>query len=583
MRKKIAILRDAWQLSAPYWCSEVRWRARFLLFVVLALNLVIVGTAVLFTVWQGAFFNSLEDKNWANFLRLLVLWTYDTDTGFAPGFLLTAAIFVPATVYANYFKQTLQIHWREWQTERFVQQWLTDGTYYQLEVLDLETDNPDQRIAEDIRLFVDHVLDLLVGFLRALVTLLSFLVVLWVLSGSVQLFGESSKGALVWIALIYATVGTALIHLIGKRLIGLNFNRERVEADYRYGLMRLRENAEPIAFFRSETNERADSENRFAAIVSNWRSIIQTTKNMLFFQTSFGQLALVVPFAIVAPAYFSGRIQLGVIFQTSNAFVQVQESLSWIVLNYERLTEWAATTHRLTRFEITMAEVKIRRKSIALSANKDDLLSFDNVILTLPSGRELVTANDISISKGDRIWLSGPSGAGKSTTLRAIAGLWSTGTGEISIPKGNQLFLPQQPYMPAGSLKRCICYPSLQEEFSDLQVVEALDSVGLGHLSSKIDTDDAWHRLLSGGERQRISFARALLLQPEWLFMDEATANLDEAAEIHCYELLRRQLPRTTYISILHRSVMAKYYNRAFVLENGTLTERTMNKLDQPI
>lgn len=526
----------------------------------------------MFTIWQGAFFNALEDKDQGDFFRLLLWGRYDSGESFAPGFSLTVLIFVPATVYASYFQQQLQIHWRKWQTDWFLQRWLSNTVYYQLESHGNAPDNPDQRVSEDIRLFVDHCIELLVGLLRALVTLLSFLAVLWVLSESVETEGSIVSGSLVWIALGYAAVGTLLAHLIGRRLITLNYTRERAEANFRFRLMGLRRSAESIAFYKSEPSEKRFLDADFDAIVSNWKGIIIATRNLLFFQTGFGQVALVVPIALVAPAYFAGRIQLGAIFQTSNAFVQVQESFSWIVNNYTKLTEWAATTHRLTRFDQSMRSARSAGSAITHQPGTDQRLVLQDVSATLPDGRQVLNKVSLRIERGERVWLSGRSGSGKSTVLRVVAGLWPSGTGTVTVPQGSRLFLPQKPYMPDGTLKQCICYPCLPDEQTDKEVLQVLEMTGLSDVLPDLQVTDNWERRLSGGEKQRVGFARALLTRPDWLFMDEATANLDEEAELSCHRLLDQYLPNATVISVLHRSAAGQFYNRRISLAGGVIT-----------
>lgn len=571
MRRLGRLMRDAWSLTGPYWRSEERYRAGSLLIAIVVLNLALVGITVLLTYWQRAFYNALEAKDWEGFIALLLWWRSTSADGFVPSFTLLAAIYVPVTAYALYLRQALQIRWRRWLTDRYMDGWLADRAYYRITLADPRIDNPDQRIAEDARLFVDSTLVLGIGLLRAAVSLLSFVVVLWSLSDSIALFGVTIPGYLVWAALLFAAFGTWLTHLIGRRLIALNYLEQKVEADFRFGLMRFSENAEGIAFYGGEADEKRALSSRFSAVVQNWRAIMQVTRNLTFFTSGFGQAALVFPFAVVAPAYFAGRMSLGGIFQISNAFVQVQGALSWVVDNYAAITAWRATVERLAGFTRAIAAAHAGREGPRVAAGGADELKLKDLTLTLPDRRDLLHAANLRIARGERVLLTGPSGSGKSTLFRSILGLWPFGSGQIGRPAGRQLFLPQRPYLPLGTLKRVVCYPLHQEARSDEQAIAALRDAGLGHLSSRLGETDAWDRRLSGGEQQRLALARALLVRPDWLFLDEATAHLDPAAEEDFYRLLRERLPDAALVSIAHRPQVAEFHERVLRVEEGEL------------
>ena len=563
--------RDFAFLARPYWRSEERWIARWLLAGIVVLNLIVVGTSIMFTIWQGAFFNSLEQRNWSDLIALLFWWRYSPTEGFAPSFTLTAAIFVPATVYSNYLLQALQIRWRKWHTENSTGRWLEGRTYYLIELQRRDTDNPDQRISEDIRMFVEHSLALGVGLLSSVVTLISYFAVLWALSGPIQLFGPAVPGSLVWVAFGYAIVGTVLTHIIGRHLIDAQFQQQRVEADFRFSLMRVRENAEGIAFHEGEAAEQKYFQERFTSITGNWRDIMNRTRNLAFLTAILGQFALVFPLALVAPAYFAGSIALGGIFQTSNAFFQTQNALSWIVVNYPRITEWAATVERLAKFERTVAAMRSETAGPMLAPSSDSAMRSTDLQLALPNGGTLLTKADFEIPKGDRLLLTGPSGAGKSTLLRALVGIWPFGSGRIERPAGKRLFLPQNPYLPVGPLKRSLCYPMPEEGFSDDAVLEVLGKVDLGHLAGELALTDEWSKRLSRGEQQRIAFARVLLIRPDWIFLDEATASLDAASERRLYELIAAELPKASAVSVAHRAEVAGYCNRQACLHQNEL------------
>ena len=570
MRRLSVPLRQAWSISAPYWKSQEHWRVHALLGAIIILNLSLVGLAVLLTFWQRAFYNTLEAKDWTAFITLLLWWRYTPTEGVIPGFAPLGAVYVFVTVYALYLRQALQIRWRTWLTDRYIDRWFTDRTYYRLALTDPGTDNPDQRIAEDVRMFVDDTLSLGLGLLRAAVSLISFVVVLWSLSEPKELGGVTIQGYLVWVALLYAVLGTWLTHLVGRRLPTLNYLRQKVEADFRFDLMRFCENIEGIALYRGEADEKRELSKRFGFVAENWRAIMQVTKHLTFLTTGYAQTALVFPLAVVAPAYFAGRMPLGGIFQASSAFVQVQGALSWIVDNYAAVTGWCATVDRLAGFTRSIDLVGVNGGP-SVTEGGEDALCLTGLALSLPDGRSLLRSTDLRIARGERVLMVGPSGSGKSTLFRAIAGIWPFGSGKVVCPTGRQLFLPQRPYIPRGKLKRAVCYPSHDEEFSDEQVTLVLHKAGLGHLASRIGEIDAWERCLSGGEQQRLALARVLLFQPDWLYMDEATASLDAAAEEQLYERLRDCLPGTTVVSIAHRQNVAGFHVRTVFIKDGAL------------
>jgi len=582
MRRLDLLLREAFLVGSPFWRSDERWRAALLLGATVVLNLGLVGIAVLLTFWQRAFYNALESRDWNGFIALLLWWRQTARDGFVMGFAVLGALFMFVTTYAQYLRQALQIQWRRWLTENYIERWLADGAHYRLVLTDRGTDNPDQRIAEDVRFFVDNTLILGLGAIRAIVSLVSFVVILWSLSGSLVIFGMAVPGYLVWTAFAYAGLGTWLTHLLGRRLIDLNYAEQKVEADFRFGLMRVCENAEGIALHRGEADEHRELSRRFGVLVDNWRAIMTVTKRLTAFATGFSQTAMVFPLAVVAPAYFAGRLSLGGIFQTSNAFVQVQTALSWFVDNYGVISGWCATVDRLAGFMRSVATVPTPNRGPSMVVGDGELvLSAD---LTLPNGCRLLRGPELRIRHGERVLVGGPSGSGKSTLFRAIAGIWPFGSGEITVPKGRQLFLPQRPYIPVGTLKRVVCYPMPEESFSDGDVAAALRDAGIGYLTDLSGETDTWEQRLSGGEQQRATLARALLLRPDWLFLDEATASLDPDAEKQFYQRLREALPGSTIISIAHRETLAEFHGRAVHIEDGCfrVAEVSLVELQSP-
>ena len=575
MRWIVTFIAEAWALTAPYWRREERWRARMLLAVVIALNLSLVGMTVLLTFWQRAFYNTLESKDWDGFIALLFTWHRTEAEGLLPGFVLVAVLYILIAVYQLYLRQALQMRWRRWLTDVYLTQWLSDRAYYRMALTDPGIDNPDQRIADDARLFVEDTLELGIGLLNSIVTLGSFILVLWSLSGAITVLGVEIPGYMVWVALLYALLGTWLAHLIGRPLIALNFSLQKLEADFRYALVRLRENTEGIALYGGEADERRGLTQRFGKLLVNWWDIMRATKRLTFFTAGYGQVASIFPIVVAAPAYFAGRIPLGGLIQTSSAFGQVQGALSWFVANYARLTEWRATVQRLSGFTQAVAKAHEAGAGPVLQADEAGRLDLRDMTLSLPDGRVLMTDAGLQVSAGEAVLINGPSGSGKSTLFRAMAGIWPFGHGTVSLPQGARiLFLPQRPYLPLGTLKRAVCYPENEADFSDSDVMAALEEAGLGHLAPRLAETDSWGQRLSGGEQQRLSFARAFLQRPDWLFLDEATASLDPAAEQELHDKLKRALPAVTMVSIAHRPAVAQFHDRVLTVEQGRLVEK---------
>ncbi len=556
-------LATVWRIAAPYFRSEDKWAGRGLLAAVIAIELATVFLTVLFNHWNNVFYNALQERNQAVF-------TYQIAY-----FCVLAAFWVALNVYQLYLNQWLQIRWRRWMTTRYLGGWLHNANHYRMQLLGDAADNPDQRIADDTQRFVEQTLALGIGLLSAVVTLASFIVILWTLSNEapLHLFGKDIPipGYLVWGALIYALIGTVLTHLIGWPLVGLNFQQQRYEADFRFNLVRARENAEQIALLHGEPVERTRLLSRFGLVVDNWLGIMRRTKKLTAFTATYSQASVIFPYVLIAPAYFAEKIQLGGMMQTASAFSSVQDSLSFFISSYRTLAEWQSVVARLSGFEtaIENAATLIIKENILHVASDDKaaVIDIEKLVVTLPNGAPLVTANGFNIRSGERTLLTGPSGAGKSTLFRAIADIWPFGTGSIAIPANATLMmLPQRPYFPIGSLQAAIVYPAEASAFSPDQVRDVLISVGLPQLAPRLEEDAHWNRMLSLGEQQRLGVARALLHAPQYLFLDEATASLDEAAEAALYQLLEEKLPATTIVSIGHRSTLQAFHRRNVVL-----------------
>jgi vitamin B12/bleomycin/antimicrobial peptide transport system ATP-binding/permease protein len=556
-------LATVWRIAVPYFRSEDRLAGRVLLAAVIAIQLLLVLLDVLLNQWNNRFYNALQEKDWDGFVREIGIFS------------LLATFYVALSVYQLYLNQWLQIRWRSWMTTLYLGRWLHDANHYRMQLKGDAADNPDQRISDDVKMFVDQTLTIGVGLLKAVVTLASFVVILWGLSAEspLHMFGRdfAIPGYLVWGALIYAVFGTALTQWIGSPLVNLDFQQQRYEADFRFNLVRVRENSEQIALLQGEGAERGRLSERFGRVVANWYAIMQRTKRLTAFVRSYDQAAVIFPYVLVAPAYFADKIQLGGMMQTASAFGSVQESLSFFVMAYRSLAEWRAVIARLAGFENAIADaasLKTETSSITVAPSAGgEAIDLQQLLVRLPNGTPLVSAEGFSLRGHERTLITGPSGAGKSTLFRAIAGIWPFGTGSIAIPANATLMmLPQRPYFPVGSLKAAIAYPAEANAYRSDQVSEALAAVGLPQLGSRLEEDAHWNRMLSLGEQQRLGLVRALLHAPQYLFLDEATASLDEASEAALYQLLQEKLPATTIVSIGHRSTLQAFHQRGIEL-----------------
>jgi putative ATP-binding cassette transporter len=549
-------LREAWNLARPYWKSEEKWSAIGLLTAVVTLNLITVWLNVRFNSWYKDFYNVLQEYDWPEFWRQFAIFG-----GLALAFMVVG-------VYAAYLQRILHIRWRRWLTERFLRDWLDSQAYYRMQFNRSTTDNPDQRIQEDLDRFATITLGLSLGLLSAFVTLASFLSILWTLSGAltIPLGGGASiaiPGYMVFAALIYAVIGTFLTRLIGQPLVRLNFDQQRFEADFRFSMVRLRENAENVAFYGGEARELGTFQTRFARVVGNWWGLIKRRKRLSWFTTGYTQLAIVFPFLVAAPRYFNKSIQLGGLMQIVSAFGQVQEALSFIVSSYTEIAEYQAVVQRLSGFRARMDEIATDRTAAQpIEIERAGAgVAVEALDLDLPDGRPLRQDIALAAGPGKPLLITGPSGVGKSTLLRAIAGLWPFGRGHIRVPDGRALFLPQRPYLPLGTLADALVYPRAAAEFPRERLAEALRGVGLLQLVERLDEEGNWAQRLSIGEQQRVAFARVLLARPEIVFLDEATSALDEAAEMSLYRLLREAPWRPTIVSIGHHGTLHRFHD----------------------
>jgi vitamin B12/bleomycin/antimicrobial peptide transport system ATP-binding/permease protein len=597
-------LEAAWSLTKPYWTSDEKWSAWALLLAIITLNLGTVYITVLINQWNNAFYDALQELNFQKFLQQMGVFT------------VLATIYIIIAVYSLYLTQMLQIRWRRWLTQRFVGSWLSDRTYYRMQFAS-KTDNPDQRISEDLNQFTSYVLRLSLGLLTSVVTLVSFIVILWGLSGPATIpLGSWGvlhiPGYLVWTALIYAGIGTWLTVMIGRPLVGLNFAQQRFEADFRFSLMRVRENAESVAFYEGESAELGIFNKRFKHVFANFWEIMKRQKQLTWFTAGYGQVAIIFPVVAAAPRFFAKQILLGGLMQIVNAFSSVQTSLSFIITSYTDIATWQAITNRLSGFQAELVGTDQPRRSPA-AAGEDGRsrashrsepwsaaslarpkgsppsesqetndgggpnhinfthgrlgLTVDDLDINLPDGSPLLRGIKTEVNPGEALLVTGPSGTGKSTLLRAIAGLWPFGQGDVGLGPSPMLFFPQRPYLPLGTLAEVIHYPrTLESMESNSVILDVLNRVGLQKLAPDIDIVDEWSKRLSLGEQQRLAFARLLLIQPALVFLDEATSALDEKSEAALYRILRNAPWRPAIVSVGHRSTLIQFHDRTLDL-----------------
>jgi putative ATP-binding cassette transporter len=607
MAERLAIgarsfLGRAWQLSIPYWRSEEKALAWLLLVTIVGMTLAIVYMLVLLNEWNRQFFDALEMKSSEDFFALML------------HFCFLAALYVVLSIYRDYLQQALEVRWRIWLTRQYLGEWLDNHVYYRLELDPLGTDNPDQRIAEDLRLFTTGTLTLSLGLLRETATLVSFVAILWSVSGPLAFAVAGTEvgipGYMVWAAVLYAAVGSAITYYVGRPLIRLSFQQERVEADFRFNLVRMREYAEGVALYAGEAAEHRGHLKRLERVRENWWALMHYTKRLGALTIGYNQAAVVFPYFVAGHRYFSGELTLGGLTQVANAFGHVQTSLSWFVDSYAALANWKASVDRLLTFhdavERATADARSKRGE-RVSAAAGSAVEADIGELALPArggvpGRVILSGAHLAINPGEKVLLTGPSGSGKSTLFRMLAGIWPFGRARVRVPDGARLmFLPQKPYIPIGTLRDAVTYPSAagsdpvaaaplasgfsvrlepdavqskdERRYTDTAITEALRSVGLDNIADHPGEERNWSLSLSGGEQQRLAVARALLHEPDWLFLDEATSALDEAGERHLYDILRERLPRAAIVSIAHRPAVAGYHDRrlALVPEGGRM------------
>ena len=551
---------SAWSLIKPYWVSEERFVAWGLLVTIIVMNLLVVWINVRLNSWSAQFYNALQSKNVQQFPHLLMIFS-----GLAFGFIILA-------VYGRYLRQMLGFRWRQWLTTRFLNDWLGNGAFYRIE-RDRLADNPDQRISDDLQSFATSTLTLTLDLLSTVVTLVSFVTILWTLAGAITITLGSHPveipGYMVWAAALYAVFGSFVIQKVGHPLVSINYQQQRVEADFRFGLIRLRENAEQIAFYDGMNTERSNAQGLFMHIRDNWWRVMKYTKRLTFVLSFYGQIAIIFPLVVAAPRYFAGAFTFGVLMQISQAFGTVSDSFSWFINSYSTLVEWRATVNRLREFRRVVGAPRLKetvspataRGGINLHFVDASRLTTHDLKLALPNGVPLSDVPDISIAPGSRWLVRGPSGAGKSTLMRALAGLWPFGEGAIDAPvDARMMFIPQTSYLPIGTLKAALTYPAPADAYNDDDCRDALRACRLGEYADRLHEAGHWTRVLSPGEQQRLAGARVLLHKPDFLFLDEATSALDPDNEARLYRLFNERLPKAAIVSVAHRESLAAFH-----------------------
>jgi putative ATP-binding cassette transporter len=561
MKNGIAVLRTFLTLAAPYFRSEEKWRARTLLLGVIVAEFGVVYALVAFNHWNAYFFNAIQDKDWVDFRFSLLLFA---------GIVLWVAV---AYLAQFYFGQMLILNWRRWMTKQFVSRWMADGRHYRMRVLGHDVDNTHLRIANDILIFMQKTHDIGYNLLGSFIALLSFSYILWGLSSVAPLvvFGVnlSFPGWLFWVAFVYASTATLIAHVIGKPLIGYNFNQQRFESDYRFAITRAWDHSEPIALMRGEKIERQELDTRFGNLVRNWTRLIRRQSGLTFFTQGISQFSAIFPTIIMAPAFFLGAIPLGSLIQGGLAFQRVDFAFGFLMHFYAKIAEWKASMDRIVQLNaaLTKTDGPQEAAQIAIDDHHEGALDVENLVVTLPSGVVIASLDKLSLRPGDSTLIAGPSGSGKSTIQRALAGIWTLGTGKLALPHDDVLAMPQRFYFPLGSLKGVITYPTPEDEVDDAKLRDILQQVGLGYLAGRLNEDAEWGSMLSGGEQQRVAFARAILRDPAILMLDDSTSNLDGDTTKQMYQALGKNLPQTMIISLARTDALRTLHKDTVVLQ----------------
>lgn len=563
--------RDVWYLTKSYWQSEEKKKAFFLLGCIIALTLGVVYMLVLLNQWNNSFYSALQNYDAKKIFDELIHFSW------------LAAIYILLAVYSYYLQQTLILNWRRWLTTRFIDIWLQNKTYYNLQMFGKDTDNPDQRISEDVRQFVEMTLSFGIGILKAFCTFASFVVILYNLSGSLSFtfMGKTwtINGYMLWASLLYSLIGTYITHIVGRKLVKINFIQQKYEADFRFSMIRLRESAESVAFYRGEAQEGSVFKQRFKMLLDNFWKLVNKQKQLVFLNSGYSQIAIIFPFVVAMNRYLTKEVTLGGLMQVASAFGRVQDSLSYFVDMYSSIAQWQAVVMRLTCFGHHMHDVYQQAERFHVERfAAADVVEVDNMQINLPDGKPLLENISFTLHPGHNVLIKGVSGSGKSTLLRAISGIWPFVDGKIFLPERDKLmFIPQKSYLPLGTLRAALNYPG-NKPIDDTELIYLMDLCQIGYLKDKLDLEADWSHVLSVGEQQRLAFVRAHIQQPQWLFLDEATSALDEDTEANMYSLLQERFQQTTVVSVGHRSTLNKYHELVLRLNKST-RQVTLEKL----
>lgn len=563
--------RDVWYLTKSYWQSEEKKKAFFLLGCIIVLTLGVVYMLVLLNQWNNSFYSTLQNYDAKKIFDELIHFSW------------LAAIYILLAVYSYYLQQTLILNWRRWLTTRFIDIWLQNKTYYNLQMFGKDTDNPDQRISEDVRQFVEMTLSFGIGILKAFCTFASFVVILYNLSGSLSFtfMGKTwtINGYMLWASLLYSVIGTYITHIVGRKLVKINFIQQKYEADFRFSMIRLRESAESVAFYRGEAQEGSVFKQRFKMLLDNFWKLVNKQKQLVFLNSGYSQIAIIFPFVVAMNRYLTKEVTLGGLMQVASAFGRVQDSLSYFVDMYSSIAQWQAVVMRLTCFGHHMHDVYQQAERFHVERfAAADVVEVDNMQINLPDGKPLLENISFTLHPGHNVLIKGVSGSGKSTLLRAISGIWPFVDGKIFLPERDKLmFIPQKSYLPLGTLRAALNYPG-NKPIDDTELIYLMDLCQIGYLKDKLDLEADWSHVLSVGEQQRLAFVRAHIQQPQWLFLDEATSALDEDTEANMYSLLQERLQQTTVVSVGHRSTLNKYHELVLRLNKST-RQVTLEKL----
>ena len=565
------------RLALSYWTSRESLSAWTFTLLVTVCTIIIVMLNLLLNKWQAGFYNQLQQYNVAGFMDTLLQ------------FLFISCIYVVSSGYQAYFRLILQLRWRQWLTKRYIQLWLHNRTYYHLNILGSNIDNPAQRISEDVNLFVTHTLDLILGLLRHTVTLVAFSMVLWQLSGTITVAWHGQKfiisGYMVWAAFLYSALGTWVTVRVGRPLVTQSVNQQTNEAEFRACLDRLKEHDECVVLYGGESKEQLNLMKHFQKIALNCLHIATSTKTLTLLSAAYSQGSVVFAFLVAAPRYFNNEIQLGQLFEISGAYWYVHSALSYIIDSYNKVALWKALTYRLDHFSFAMTEVQhLARTEGSIMLHRKPCLEIANLTVLSLSGEKLINNMTFDLQMKDRLLISGPTGSGKTTLFRTLAGVWPNFTGQVIKPANQYImFLPQTPYFPIDTLRNVILYPHVTQTYSDEKLAEILRRCKLPQLVSKLSQVNDWGKLLSVGEQQCLSIARAILHQPEWLFLDEATASMDTETEHHMYRLLQQTMPNTALISIGHRETLHEHHNLNLHIDKaGNWHLRTLGNPSNP-